>query len=557
MPLSTSKLLLPLLLLFSCKSNNTEAQARILQQQAATSKMHSQNAWVDSVYSSLSQEQRIGQLFMVAAYSAGKNYNEPAIKSLVSRQLVGGLIYMQGNPAAQAQQTNTMQSLARVPLLIGMDAEWGLGMRLSTVDNLARQMMLGAAADSMLVYDLGALVAEQCKLLGVHINFAPDIDVNNNPNNPVINFRSFGDNKLLVSKLGIAYAMGLQNNGVMACAKHFPGHGDVTADSHLDLPVINKSKSAMEQLELYPFKELIGAGVGSIMIAHLSVPSLDATKNTPTTLSKKVVTGLLREEMGYKGLVFTDAMNMKGVTKYYSSGLADLKAFEAGNDVLLFSQDVPTAIAKINNAVASGQITQERLAASVKRILAAKYTYVLGHTHASESTELTTMLNAKVKAYNSRAARAALTMVKNENSLLTKSRPKTLKVAYLPINGGAASTLKQGLEQQYGNVAIITSASQASKYDLVIVGVHNISMYPGSSKSYGIGSKGAAAISAAAKLPNALTIIFGNAYAAKYACMAKNLMVAYDDNNATQQAVVEALSGRLVPKGKMPVQACK
>src|SRR5690606_32673434 len=291
--------------------------------QVANAQFRFKGKWVDSVYNSLNQQERIGQLFMVAAYSGGEKLNQTDIEQLLASHQIGGLIFMQGTCEEQARLTNLYQKQAQVPLLIGMDAEWGLGMRLTGVHNFPKQMTIGATRDTSLMYDIGAAIAAQCKRLGVHVNFAPVIDINNNPKNPVINFRSFGEDKAWVSQLGIAYMRGLQDNGVMACAKHFPGHGDVEVDSHLDLPVVQKSKQELQQLEFYPFKKLIDAGVQSMMIAHLSVPSLDPTPNTPTTLSSKVVTDILRKELGFQGLTFTDALNMKGITKFYPSGEAD------------------------------------------------------------------------------------------------------------------------------------------------------------------------------------------------------------------------------------------
>ena len=314
--------------------------------------------WVDSTYNALSIEQKIGQLFMIAAYSGGDKYNQPLIEKLIQEQGIGGLIFMQGTPIAQAQQCNAYQKMSRVPLLIGMDAEWGLGMRLTGVRDFPRQIMMGAMHDSTLVYNMASAVADQCRRMGVHVDFAPVIDINNNPANPVINFRSFGENKKKVASFGIQYMRGLQENGVMACAKHFPGHGDTDVDSHKDLPEIHKSMLQLDSLELYPFNQLIAAGIQSVMVAHLQIPSIDDREHTPTTLSEHAVTELLKQKMKFKGLIFTDALNMDGIAKYYQPGDIDLKAFAAGNDVLLFSQDVPTGIAKIKDALQQGIITE-------------------------------------------------------------------------------------------------------------------------------------------------------------------------------------------------------
>jgi len=282
--------------------------------------------WVDSIYNVLTPDERIGQLFMVAAYSGGKSYNEEAITKLLKAHQLGGLIFMQGGPQRQAALTNTYQRMAQVPLLIAMDAEWGLGMRLDSVQNFPRQMMIGATHDTVFAYRMANAIAMQCKRLGVHIDFAPVVDVNNNPANPIINSRAFGDDKVAVAKMGIAYMHGLQNNGIIACAKHFPGHGNTNVDSHKDLPLINQSIAELDTLELYPFKAMIKAGIKSMMVAHLEVPALDTSAHVPTTLSHNAVTGLLKEKLGFKGLIFTDALNMQGVAKYYAPGDADLRA---------------------------------------------------------------------------------------------------------------------------------------------------------------------------------------------------------------------------------------
>ena len=303
--------------------------------------------WVDSIYNSLTLEQKIGQLYMIAAYSGGEKYNQSDIEQLILNYNIGGLIFMQGNATAQGQQTNKFQLMSKVPLLLAMDAEWGLGMRLTGIRDMPRQLMMGAMRDSTLVYKMASAVANQCRRLGVHIDFAPVIDINNNPENPVINFRSFGENKFKVANYAIQYMRGLQDNGIMACAKHFPGHGDTDMDSHKDMPEINKSYAELENLELYPFQRLIANGIQSIMVAHLHIPAIDNQKNIPSTLSSKTITNLLKGKMQYNGLIFTDALNMQGVAKYYAPGDIDLKAFEAGNDVLLFSQDVNAGMNKI------------------------------------------------------------------------------------------------------------------------------------------------------------------------------------------------------------------
>ena len=318
---------------FTDIANDPESKALLSGYKTPPFLLDSSVNWVDKTMKSLSPDERIAQLFMVAAYSNKDQVHVKSITKLVENYKIGGLIFFQGGPVRQAKLTNEYQSKSKVPLMIAMDAEWGLAMRLDSTITYPRQMALGALQDDLPIYNMGKYLAQQCKRLGVHVNFAPVIDINNNPNNPVINSRSFGENKELVAQKGIAYMKGMQDENIIACGKHFPGHGDTDKDSHKALPVINHSKERLTEVELYPFRELINAGLGSMMVAHLSVPALDYGKAKATTLSHEVVTDLLKDEMGFKGLVFTDALNMKGVSAYYKPGEVDLLALLAGNDV--------------------------------------------------------------------------------------------------------------------------------------------------------------------------------------------------------------------------------
>lgn len=515
--------------------------------------------WVDSVYNSLNENERIGQLFMVAAYSGGDNYNKDQIVKLLKAHQIGGLIFMQGTPENQAKLTNEYQKMSQVPLWIGMDGEWGLGMRLTGVQDYPRQMLLGATRNPALVEQMGAAIAEQCKRLGVQIDFAPDVDVNNNPANPIINFRSFGQDKHWVAVLGTAYMKGLQDNGIIACAKHFPGHGDVSVDSHKDLPVINKSLKEIDSLELYPFKQLINADVKSIMVAHLDVPALDSTPHLPTTLSKKVVTGLLREQLGFQGLIFTDALNMKGVTKYYPDGETDLLAFLAGNDVLLFSQDVPLAIRKIKKAIHEGKATKADLEHRVKKILSAKYDAGLNHFQPIKEEHVTQDLNTMTNDFWIQAANASITLARDEQGLLSKMKVPQAHLAYLDINAGTGSDvaeLGKMMNVKFSNVTKLTADDSLDKYDVVVVGIHHLNLYPGKDGSYGLKNAQISFIKKLAKKKNVCFVLLGNAYVMRYLCDAGTVLVAYEDQPSTESAAVEVLSGNLIPKGKLPVIAC-
>src|SRR5690554_6821790 len=327
----------------------------------------SQAQWVDSVFNTLTFEERLGQLFMVAAYSNKDNRHKEELSKLIKEENIGGLIFFQGGPVRQAHLTNHFQSVTKTPLFIAMDAEWGVSMRLDSVLQFPKQMTLGAIQDARLIYKMGQEIAGQFNELGMHINFAPVVDVNSNPDNPVIGYRAFGEEKTLVARNSLAYMKGLQDAGIMANAKHFPGHGDTNVDSHYATPVINNSRQQIVDIDLYPYRQLIDEGLMSVMVAHLHVPSLGSQPNLPTTLSKSVVTDLLRKEMNFNGLIFTDALNMKGVSNLHKPGEVDLLALLAGNDILLYSEDVPKSKKLIIEAIEEGRITENEIDQRVKK----------------------------------------------------------------------------------------------------------------------------------------------------------------------------------------------
>ncbi|MBP6624904.1 MAG: glycoside hydrolase family 3 C-terminal domain-containing protein, partial [Chitinophagaceae bacterium] len=520
--------------------------------------------WVDSIYASLSIEQKIGQLFMVAAYSGGEKYNQPLIEKLIRENGIGGLIFMQGTPPAQATQTNLYQHLSKTPLLIAMDAEWGLGMRLTGVRDMPRQIMLGAMKDSTLVYKMASAIANQCRRLGVHVDFAPVVDINNNPNNPVINFRSFGENKYKVANYALQYMRGLQDNGIMACGKHFPGHGDTETDSHKDLPEINKSLAELKNLELYPFQSMIDNGIQSMMVAHLQVPALDKKVNTPTTLSNNTITNLLKNDMHFKGLVFTDALNMQGIAKYYTPGDIDLKAFQAGNDVLLFSQDVPTGVEKIKDALDEGLISTARLEESVKKILLAKYQAGLYSFKNIDTTSITEDLNQYISPIRQQVAEAAITLLNDPYQVIDRiKRNATKKIMYVGIGTSSETHFTKKLKD-YGiadirfaptNPAEIKSfIRELNQAEAIVVGIHNLTGYP--NQNFGLDKNEMAMIQEINQLKKSIFVLFGNPYAVKNFCDTKGLMITYDEATETQEAAAKIITGQIKTKGKLPVTIC-
>ncbi|MBE2289633.1 MAG: serine hydrolase [Chitinophagaceae bacterium] len=523
------------------------------------------NIWVDSVYAQLNMEERIGQIMMVSAYSGGKNYNEERITDLLNKHFIGGLIFMQGGPGRQAMLTNKYQRMAQVPLLIAMDAEWGVGMRLDSVKPLPRQMMLGATRDTALVYKTSAAIAAQFRRLGMHMNFGPDVDVNNNPANPVINSRSYGEDKVWVARLGRAYVRGLQQNGILACAKHFPGHGNTSVDSHNDLPVISRTIPQLDSVELYPFRQMVAEKVKAVMVAHLEVPALDTEEHVPTSLSYNAITGLLREKLRFTGLVITDGLNMQGLTKYFDPGESELRAFMAGNDIMLMPQDVPASIARIKAAIEAGTVPETRLEIAVKKILAAKYDAGLNEVKDVDPDNIVRDLNRDVDSMRSRVARSAITMVKDDNQILKKIN-ETMCIGYIGINASETTPLYEILQDRFDNVkagwlpkgtrvdSVQRLLESITRYSTAIVAVHNMNFTPGG--NYGLSDEAIAFLQQAGCMRNVMIVVMGNAYATQYFCGAGSVMVAYEDDTLTEKAVANILLKKAKAKGKMPVTAC-
>lgn len=482
------------------------------------------------------------------------------VADLIQKYNVGSLCWFQGGPVRQANLNNYYQSIAKTPLLMTIDAEWGLGMRLDSVVKFPYQLTLGALNNEQLIYEMGKAIGEQCKRIGIHVNYAPVVDINNNPDNPVIGYRSFGEDKEKVARFGVAYMKGLQDAGVMACAKHFPGHGDVAVDSHLDLPLITKSRSQLDSLELYPFKQLFGAGVGSVMIAHLSIPAIDNTPNQPTTLSKSNVTGLLRDELDYEGLTFTDALEMKGVSKYYPSGEAAVQALIAGNDMLCLPEDVPGAIEAVETAIGKKRLKWKDIDEKVKKVLHAKYKLGLNRSQLIDTTNLLADLNEKVDGIKAQVARNTITVMKNETRLFPVMSSRN--IAYVGI--GADSTIfgkrletELDADTYYLNYRDLESkamqildAVKTNRYNKLIIGIHNYSLKP--ANNYGI-SQTALNLWDSLQSKDAASFVFGNVYATQNFLKAPALVAMYQDDEITQNVAADFLEGKLASRGKLPV----
>ena len=526
--------------------------------------------WVDSIFNSLNDDEKIGQLFMVAAYSNRDLKHTQEIDNLIEKHHIGGLIFFQGGPIRQAQLTNRFQQKSKVPLLISIDGEWGLAMRLDSTMKFPKQMTLGAIQDTSekLIYKMGEQIAEQCKALGMHVNLAPVADVNNNPKNPIISYRSFGENKYTVARKSLAFMKGMQDKGVLANAKHFPGHGDTDSDSHKTLPVIKHTKKRLDSLELYPFKHLIDNGLGSIMVAHLYMPELDPTPNRASTLSPKIVTDLLKKELDFKGLVFTDALNMKGVSAYYEPGKLDVAALLAGNDVLLFSEDVPKAIQEIKNAVASKAIKQSEIDDRCEKILYAKYWAGLTKVTPINTESLAAKLNTdEAKNTNVQLFENALTLLQNKNDIIPLKRLDTLKIASISIGAKNENefntsidrysnfeTLSYPIKMQQADIAKISE--DCKPYNLLIITIHDMNQRP--QQNFGISTALNNLIDSLSTSHKIILNILGNPYCLSQFDASKKadgLLMSYEDHPLTKDLSGQLIFGGIPALGKLSVTA--
>lgn len=526
----------------------------------------SDSTWADSIFKTLTPEERIAQLFMVAAYSNRDKVHVKEIKKLITQYKIGGLIFFQGGPVRQANQTNAYQKVSKVPLFLSIDAEWGLAMRLDSTTKFPRQMTLGAIQNDTLIYEMGAEIARQCKRIGMQINFAPVADVNNNPLNPVISNRSFGENKYNVALKAAMYMKGMQDNGVLANAKHFPGHGDTDSDSHKTLPTVKSSVERLDSIELYPFRELINQGLGSMMVAHLFVPALDTTANQASTLSKKVVTDLLKDSLGFKGLIFTDALNMQGVSKFYKPGEVDVKALIAGNDVLLFAENVPVAITEIKAAIERGEISQEEIDKRCLKILRAKQWAGLNHLQEVKLKNLYEDLNTpKAELINRKLTEASLTLLSNNDNLIPLQNLDTLRIASLSLGYKELNIFQKtlanyapmkhfGLDKEAKQENFDSTLSALQKFNLVIVHVNNTNNKP--DKDFGLTPQVMNMLKAIMKQSRVIVNVSANPYIlAKMDSLqyADAVIMSYEDNDYSESYAAQLVFGGIAATGKLPI----
>ncbi|MBD3748013.1 MAG: glycoside hydrolase family 3 [Sphingobacteriales bacterium] len=523
------------------------------------------NRWVDSVFKKMNRNEKIAQLFMVRAHTnLGKAY-EDSVAKVIKKQHLGGVVFFQGGPVRQAILTNRYQSLSKVPLMIALDGEWGLGMRLDSTISYPYQMTLGAIQNNHLLYQMGQEVASDFKRMGMQINFAPDMDVNNNPKNPVINFRSFGDNKYNVAAKGIQYFQGMQDAGLFTTAKHFPGHGDTDVDSHLDLPQLNFTPTRLDTLEMYPFKQAFAAGLSGIMIAHMDIPALDSTAHLPSTLSKPIVTGILKDKLGFKGLVFSDAMGMKGVVKYFPNGEADVRGVMAGMDVLELSENSKRGIKLIRKSIRHHRLNWDDIDQKVKKILKAKYWMGLNQLKPVDTTNLITDLNRlEAKALVQQLSDQAITVLKNEN-IIPLRNDFVRKTAIVTVGPSGESLLAKKLKENNPQNMLFILPKDASKADIdavknelanysqVILAIYDTRIRPQSAIDYNPELK---QFIASTCTLNTVSIVFANPYAITTLPnieKSKGLLVGYQNLPEMEIAASKVLFGLMKAQGKLPV----
>lgn len=504
-------------------------------------------------------------MFLVRAHTnLGQAYSDSVAQVLQKEQL-GGIVLFQGGPVRHANLINRYQRLAKVPLLVAMDGEWGLGMRMpDSAISYPYQMTLGAIQDNHLLYDMGREVAKDFKRLGININFAPVVDINNNPRNPVINYRSFGENKENVARKGEAYMKGMMDEGIIVSLKHFPGHGDTDVDSHYDLPTLNFSKERLSTIEMYPFKKLIEAGAPGIMVAHLGIPSLDAEPHLPSSLSRKIITDILRQQLGFKGIVFTDAMDMKGVVKYFKNGEADVRAIIAGSDVLELSQNSNRAIKMVKKAIRQKRIDKDEIEGRVKKILATKYWLGLNQRPPiTTKTIYSDIHRSRSKQLIQTLADHAITLLNNKEAIL--SLDYTKKTALVSIGTTSLSTFQKRLISRFDNAVnflldgnasaddVASLSKELSKFDQVIIALHDIRSRPRSTFDYNNNVK---LFISAISNKESIFCIFGNPYtlASLPGIEASSaILMAYQNDDALQIAVAKAIMREIEAQGKLPV----
>ena len=519
-----------------------------------------QNKWVDSLMNKMTIDEKIGQLFMIQAYSNKDDNERIKIKGLIEKYHIGGLIFMQGTPKKQAFLNNQYQSISKLPLLIGFDGEWGLDMRLKNTYRFPWNMTLGAIRDESLITAFGVQVGKHCKRIGIHINFAPVVDVNINPNNPIIGNRSFGENRENVAEKAIAFTKGMQSQNVLANAKHFPGHGDTASDSHKSLPILDFNFERLDSIELYPYKQLFKNNLASVMVAHLSVKALEPNAELPTSLSYKVISDLLKKKLNFQGLILTDALNMKGASNYAKPGEIDLAAILAGNDMLLIPENVPAAIGEIKNALKERIITEKRINYSVRKILKAKYWVGLNNLELVKLKNIEEDLNSiEDELLHRKLVENSITLLKNETDIFPIRNLDEKKIAYVKLGDSDNFSFVEMLKN-YTDVDVVSGKSideileKLQPYNLVIVGYHKSNLNPW--KDYKFKENELVWLQEISREKSVILDVFASPYSLLQVKTFENIesiLVSYQNSKLSQEISAQMIFGALKTKGQLPV----
>lgn len=526
--------------------------------------------WADSIMQEMALDRMVAQLLMPPVYSREESENWAIEEEWCQSFGIGGVIAMQGTPELQRKRMQRLQEASEIPLWVSTDAEWGLSMRFSDAHGYPRAITLGATNDETLVQSMGRIIAEDLRSLGIHVNFAPDVDINSNPNNPVIGFRSFGEDPERVARLGIAYAMGMQERQVLATAKHFPGHGDTDSDSHLTLPTLQHDRARFDSIELVPFRALAEAGVGAMMAAHLNIPNLEPTSGLPSTLSSAIVTDLLRGELGYEGMVFTDAMSMKGFADFAQTSTPNVDALLAGNDILLFPSSPDVVLHEVHAAIESGRLDSAFIAAKCKRVLQAKHWC----RAMEEMPPALPTLQGSVRRDSLHRAilEAALTVVTNRRAVLPLNQGvHDVQVLRLGSHEGPMAQRLQAVMGQSTTVVsqafpddVLAWWNNHKQSDALVVSIGGTDRRV--SKSYGVSTSDwarledlAARVAMAPESPPLIVVVLGSPYLledmTRIAALSDAIVVAYEDEAMAEIASAELLAGAIGATGSLPVSA--
>lgn len=523
------------------------------------------NRWVDSVFKKMNRNEKIAQLFMVRAHSnLGQKYAD-SVGTVIKKEHLGGVVFFQGGPGRQAPIINQYQANSKIPLMIAMDGEWGLGMRLDSTVSYPYQMTLGAIQDNSLIYKMGQEVAKDFKRLGMQINFAPVMDVNNNPRNPVINYRSFGENKYNVAQKGIAYVKGMQESGLFTTAKHFPGHGDTDVDSHFDLPQLNFTAGRLDSLEMYPFKQAFAEDLSGVMVAHINIPALDPTPNLPSTLSKPIVTDILKEKLGFKGLVFSDAMEMKGVLKYFPNGEADVRSLIAGMDVIELSENTGRAIKLIKKSIRHKRLTWVNINEKVKKILMAKYWMGLSKVDSVKTEDLISDLNRPTSfQLIQQLTDAAITVIKGADQLPLRN-DFVRKTAILSVGENMPTVFSDMIKKSNTKNQLfiipkdisvkemVAVKAELQNFDQVVLAIYDTRKRPASILDYPVDLK---LFIADVARKNTISVVFANPYTVAGLPGLENskaVLIGYQNSKEMEQSAAKVILGTLKATGKLPV----